>query len=562
MSTGYPTPYSPETDFSALSEFDKALLDPELDALATFSEHVVEILQYVLRDDWNLADGLVTFEALSPEVQALIAGGSGWTGDGPFVATLEGLTGIVDLDGENGITIVVDGQKITIRGPDPSGVLSINGEEGAVTLAVTANTGLTLSNVGPAFTLAGDLASQAEAEAGADNTVLMTPLRVAQYVAAVLVGYAQLDVVQAWTKGQYVTPFEIPWSATPSVDFDQSNNFEITLEGDTELDATQLHEGQTGRIVVMQDSTGGWALTFTPTFANQDAPVEINTEADSKTILEYYVQGGLVYLSSVFAWGEMQVIGARCQNNVAVPNSRFDIQCTSVVMRGTRNTTKVFHDFGAAITCDIGAGRGINKRDQVANFDPDVFIYWYIISNGVDLATIASTSPPPTGPELLVSAPGYTHWALAGITRHNGSSQLDPMYVRGNEVFYAERQDTAIVAAAAYAALDLSEWVPPEALTVKVNARAYVRTRDDLLTSSLVQLSIDGVNEYTRVFAESGSTVGTNESDVSDNDSIVVDMPCPDQEIFYGYVEDEDGSDADAYGFIYVLGYKIPNGGE
>lgn len=557
---GYPTPYDPLTDFSAEAEFEKDALDPELDAIATFTAHVTEIIQAVLRDDWQLQDGLVTYEALSQQVKDLITGGNGWTGQGPFVSTLEGLTGSIDLDADNGITIEVDGQTIIIHGPPESGVTSFNGEEGDIVLQLTANTGLTLGQAGTTFTLAGDLASQAEAEAGALNTKLMTPLRTAQSIAAALVGYAQLGEIQEWTAAQYVAPFEVPWSATPQVDFDQSNNFFITLEGDTELDATQLHDGQEGHIVIIQDAVGGHALTFTAFFRNAEAPVEINEQADAITVLDYYTHNGQVYLKGAANTGEMKVLGARCQNNAVTPNTKFDLQADSIVLRGTRNTIKTFHDSGAAITCDIAAGQGINKRDQVANFDPDTDVHFYWITDGATLATIASLTAPPDGPALPV---GYTHWAYAGTIRHNGASQLVKSYIRGSRVTLAARQDTAIAEGAAdYTAVDLSDWVPEIALMVKVQARAYVRTRDDLLTSSLLKLSIDGVNEFVRCFAESGSTVGTNESDLSDNDSLTVEMPCPDQQIYYGHTEDEDGSDADAHAFLYVLGYTVPNGGE
>ncbi len=70
--SGYPADYEPTTDFSA-SPFNKANLDTEFDGLAERLTHLRALIMAVVRDDWKLADGLVSFATLDPAVQAQLS---------------------------------------------------------------------------------------------------------------------------------------------------------------------------------------------------------------------------------------------------------------------------------------------------------------------------------------------------------------------------------------------------------------------------------------------------------------------------------------------------------
>lgn len=68
---------------------------------------------------------------------------------------------------------------------------------------MTAGTGITVTNgdgAAGAPTVAATLASQAEAEAGTDNTKLMTPLRVLQAMQAITIDVQEFDASGTWTK--------------------------------------------------------------------------------------------------------------------------------------------------------------------------------------------------------------------------------------------------------------------------------------------------------------------------------------------------------------------------
>ncbi len=286
--TGYPIPYQPEEDFSAESEFDKDKLDPEFDAVAYFSGHIVAILQAIIRDDWQLRDGLVSYESLSVQVKNLITGGNGWTGAGPFVSVLEGLTGSVDLEGADGITIEVSGQTITIRAPDLTGqfVPSVNGSADPITIAQ--DTGITVTTVDGTITVA------------VDFSVVASLTAVASAITAALVGYAQLGEVQEYTAAQYVAPFSVPYSATPAIDFDQANSFELVLTGNASITAASIHNGQNGQIIIAQDGTGGHTVTFSSDFVDANgAEVDVDTTASAVTVMSYAVRGDKIYLSTV-----------------------------------------------------------------------------------------------------------------------------------------------------------------------------------------------------------------------------------------------------------------------
>jgi hypothetical protein len=87
-----------------------------------------------------------------------------------------------------------DADLTAIAGLSTNGIIARTGAGTAAARTVTAGTGITVTNgdgVSGNPTVAADLASQAEAEAGTDNTKVMTPLRVEQHMAANDLGQGQ-----------------------------------------------------------------------------------------------------------------------------------------------------------------------------------------------------------------------------------------------------------------------------------------------------------------------------------------------------------------------------------
>ena len=103
---------------------------------------------------------------------------------------------------------------------------------------------------------------------------------------------AGLAVAQSFTKAQRGTPVALTDAATIAVDLSLGNNFTVTLAGNRTLGApTNVTAGQSGVIVVTQDSTGSRTLAYNSVykFAAGTAPT-LTTTASAVDVLAYYVE--------------------------------------------------------------------------------------------------------------------------------------------------------------------------------------------------------------------------------------------------------------------------------
>ncbi|KPK13919.1 MAG: hypothetical protein AMJ56_00235 [Anaerolineae bacterium SG8_19] len=97
-----------------------------------------------------------------------------------------------------------------------------------------------------------------------------------------------LDTTGTWASAAFVALTDAP---SISVDLSTGINFTVTLGGNRTLaNPTNTKVGQSGVIIVNQDSTGGRTLSFNSyyKFANGTAPT-ISTSANSVNVLSYYV---------------------------------------------------------------------------------------------------------------------------------------------------------------------------------------------------------------------------------------------------------------------------------
>jgi len=110
-------------------------------------------------------------------------------------------------------------------------------------------------------------------------------------------GFASFLLATETTNGQVVTGgvrgaiTTLTDAATIAIDMDDNNNFKVTLGGNRTLgNPTNVVEGQTGFIEVLQDATGSRTLSFSSNyrFVGGTAPT-LTTTASKKDVLAYAV---------------------------------------------------------------------------------------------------------------------------------------------------------------------------------------------------------------------------------------------------------------------------------
>ena len=103
---------------------------------------------------------------------------------------------------------------------------------------------------------------------------------------------AGLGVIQSFTKAQRGTVVALTDGTTITPDFSAGNNFSVTLGGNRTLGApTNVAAGQSGVIVVTQDSTGSRTLAFNSIFKFAGgSAVTLTTSANAVDVLAYYAE--------------------------------------------------------------------------------------------------------------------------------------------------------------------------------------------------------------------------------------------------------------------------------
>ncbi len=121
------------------------------------------------------------------------------------------------------------------------------------------------------------------ADPGADVTVT---------IPASTTTLAGLAVAQAFTKGQAGTPVALTDAASVAVDLSLANNFTLTLAGNRTLAApSNVTAGQSGVIVVTQDSTGSRTLAYNSIYKFAGgSTVTLTTTASAVDVLAYYCE--------------------------------------------------------------------------------------------------------------------------------------------------------------------------------------------------------------------------------------------------------------------------------
>jgi len=162
------------------------------------------------------------------------------------------------------------------------------------TAAVT-NTHIKDAAVGPAEIAAGAVGNTEIATAAVTNThikdaavgpaEIAATLDLSGHTVTLASTFGKTDATQNWTKGQRGEITALADGATITPDFDDSNNFSVTLGGNRAMmNPTNQTAGQTGSIFVTQDATGSrtlayggdwqWAANTAPTLTTTPAAVD------------------------------------------------------------------------------------------------------------------------------------------------------------------------------------------------------------------------------------------------------------------------------------------------
>jgi hypothetical protein len=254
--------------------------------------------------------------------------------------------------------------------------------------------------------------------------------------------------------------------------------------------------------------------------------------------------------SSRLVQGGYGSIGQTSKNNVATPNTQFDLDADVIWLRNSTNDVVVQFNPGAALTNNIStAGPIINGRDQASAFSNSSFIHFYWIWNGTTLATLSSAVAPPTGPTLPT---GYTHWCYATVDFLDSGGLLRRIRTHGDWV-YLDAVATILSngVATTETAIALTATVPANALAMQVMAQI-----------GATSISVSGFDTLqVRTVASSGLTgpiISANTSFVSAARQTLI-LPNVGQSIIYLIVRGSSGGTVDAD--IDLLGYRLPNGG-
>jgi len=166
---------------------------------------------------------------------------------------------------------------------------------GTITWGMLGNTAIAAGAVDAAAIAAGAVGNTEIATAAVTNThikdaavgpaEIAAALNLSGHTVTLASTFGKTDATQNWTKGQRGEITALADGATITPDFDDSNNFSVTLGGNRAMmNPTNQTAGQTGSIFVTQDATGSrtlayggdwqWAANTAPTLTTTPAAVD------------------------------------------------------------------------------------------------------------------------------------------------------------------------------------------------------------------------------------------------------------------------------------------------
>ena len=183
---------------------------------------------------------------------------------------------------------------LNIPGGSSGNQLQTDGS-GTITWGTLGNTAIAAGAVDAAAIAAGAVGNTEIATAAVTNThikdaavgpaEIAAALDLSGHTVTLASTFGKTDATQNWTKGQRGEITALADAATITPDFDDSNNFSVTLGGNRAMmNPTNQTAGQTGSIFVTQDATGSrtlayggdwqWAANTAPTLTTTPAAVD------------------------------------------------------------------------------------------------------------------------------------------------------------------------------------------------------------------------------------------------------------------------------------------------
>lgn len=242
--------------------------------------------------------------------------------------------------------------------------------------------------------------------------------------------------------------------------------------------------------------------------------------------------------------GAYSSVGNTSKNNSGTPNTQFDLTAERVVLMNSSGHVVVRTSPGTITNNVSTAGSIANGRDQAGAFSASSWIHFYWIWNGTTLASLSSASA--TSPTL---PSGYTHWAYCGAVRFNGSSQMLKTRFAGGMAFY-EAEQTALSTGTANTetAIDLSTFIPPNALLAVLHLNVSNGTANAGSYTSKLRV-VTGTDYFILNIG-----VEVNGSNSQSDGGFLA--PNVSQNIYYIQ------SVTTIRTSLFVMGYLMPNGGE